>query len=119
LRASRFGPRSAVACSEELIDGTIAAFHDDRASDHALSKLAPGFARVAPNELRRALDNPAGPLFLTPAIKITAGGVQISSDDERCRLGELTIRQDAAGPWSELSGELFSIRPVNSPADRR
>jgi hypothetical protein len=115
VHASRFGPRSAVACTEELIDGTIAAFHNDRYSDQLFSELAPRFARVAPNELRRALDNPPGPLFMTPAIRTTPSGIQISPDDERCRLGELRIRQDSTGPWSELSGELFSIRPVGSP----
>ena len=42
------------------------------------------------------------------------GRVQISPADERCSVGELTIRQDSTRRWPELSGELFTIRPVDS-----
>ena len=34
--------------------------------------------------------------------------------DERCSLGELTIRQDSTSKWPELSGELFTVRPIES-----
>ena len=62
--------------------------------------------------LRRALDHPAGPLFETPAIRTKQGFVQISPADERRRIGELTIRYDSSSRWPELSGEFFTIRPI-------
>jgi hypothetical protein len=34
--------------------------------------------------------------------------------DERCSLGELTIRQDSTSKWPELSGELFTVRPIEA-----
>jgi hypothetical protein len=64
---------------------------------------------------RRALDHAVGPLFATPAIVHTKTGfIQISPADERCSLGELTIRKDPTRRWPELSGELFTVRPIDS-----
>jgi hypothetical protein len=108
------GPRNAISYSEKLEDGTIAAFHNDRYSDVLFSVLAPRFPGVTGEELHRALDHPVGPLFTTPAIHTKNGSIQISPADERCTLGELTIRQDSATQWPELSGELFTIRPIES-----
>jgi hypothetical protein len=55
------------------------------------------------------------PLFATPAIIHTTNAfIQISPADERCSLGELTIRQDSTTQWPELSGELFTVRPIDS-----
>jgi hypothetical protein len=116
VHATNRGPRNAISCSEKLVDGTIAAFHSDRYSDVLLSVLAPKLPGVTDEELRRAFDHPVGPLFATPAIIHTKTGfIQISPADERCSLGELTIRKDSTRQWPELSGELFIVRPIDSP----
>jgi hypothetical protein len=114
VHATRRGPRNAISYSERLADGSIAAFHNDRYPDELLSVLAPSFPGVTEEELRCALDHPAGPLFTTPAIHTTPGFIQISPADERCSVGELTIRQDSTSRWPELSGELFTIRPIDA-----
>jgi hypothetical protein len=114
VHATRSGPRNAISYSEELVDGTVAAFHDDRYSDAVLSALLPKFPGVSDDELRRALDHPVGPLFTTPAIRTNGGYVQFSPADEHCKAGELTIRQDSTSRWPELSGELFTIRPIRT-----
>jgi hypothetical protein len=112
VHATKLGPRNAISCSEELIDGAIAAFHNDRYSDELFSALAPKFPGINAEALGRALDHPVGPLIATPAIHVTPGLLQISPADERCRLGELTIRQDSESPCPELSGELFTVRSI-------
>ena len=115
MHATNRGPCNAISYSEMLVDGTVAAFHNDRYSDVLLSVLAPKLPGVTDEELRRALDHPVGPLFATPAIIHTKTGfIQISPADERCSLGELTIRQDSTSQWPELSGELFTVRPIDS-----
>jgi hypothetical protein len=116
VHATKRGPRNAISYSERLVDGSIAAFHNDRYSAALLSTLAPKFPFATEDELRRALDHPVGPLFETPAILTKQGFVQISPADERCRIGELTIRYDSTSPWPELSGELFTIRPMRTIA---
>lgn len=110
VHATKSGPRNVISCSEELIDGAIAAFHSDCYSESLLEALAPKFPGVGADELRRALANPIGPLIDVPAIRSTPGLLQISPADERCRLGELTIRQDSESRCPELSGELFTVR---------
>lgn len=112
VHATRRGPHSAISYSERLVDGSIAAFHNDRYSAVLLSALAPKLPGVAEEELRRALDHPVGPLFDTPAIRTKGSFVQISPADERCRIGELTIRYDSRSRWPELSGEIFTIRQI-------
>ena len=112
VHATRRGPRNAISYSEELIDGTVAAFHDDRYSDELFSALAPKFHGVTDDELRRVLNHPVGPLFATPAIRTP--NIQFSPADDRGIVGEVTIRQDSNGPRPELSGELFTIRPIRS-----
>ena len=115
VHATRHGPHNAISYSEKLVDGTIAAFHNDRYSDVLSSVLAPKLPGVTGEELRRALNHPVGPLFATPAIiHTTTGFIQISPADERCSLGEITIRQDSTRQWPELSGELFTVRPIDS-----
>jgi hypothetical protein len=114
VHATRQGPGNAISYSEELVDGTIAAFHNDRYSEELLSAAAPKFPGVANEELRRALDHPVGPLITTPAIRLARGRIWISPADERCRLGEFTIRQDSTSRWPELSGQLVTIRPIDS-----
>ena len=79
-----------------------------------MSALATKFTRVSEHELGRALDHPIGPLFATPAILTTPGFIQFSPADEHCKLGELTILQDSTSRCLELSGELFTIRPLHT-----
>lgn len=114
VHATKRGPCNAISYSEELVDGTIAAFHNDRYSDALLSAAAPKFPGIAVDELRRAFDHPVGPLITTPAFRATGGRIQINPADERCRLGELVIREDSTSPWPQLSGELFTIRSIDS-----
>ena len=55
------------------------------------------------------------PLFAAPAIIHTTNAFnQISPADERCSLGELTIRKNSTRQWPQLSGELFTVRPIDS-----
>jgi len=112
VHATKMGPRNAISYSERLVDGTIAAFHNDRCFPELLELLTPKFPAVTEDELRRALDWPGVPLFDTPAILARPGFVQISPADERCRAGELTITPDSASRWPELSGEIFAVRPI-------
>jgi hypothetical protein len=114
VHATRSGPRNAISFCERIFDGTIAAFHNDRYSEALLSALATKFTRVSEQELRRALDHPVGPLFDTPAIRATPGFIQFSPADEHCKLGELMILQDSKGKCPEVSGELFTIRPLHT-----
>jgi hypothetical protein len=114
IHATSSGPRNAISNSESVVDGTIAAFHNDQYSDSVFSALTLKLANVPLEELRRALNSPVGPLFDTPAIREKAGYLQISPADEFCRAGELVIRDDSRGRWPELSGELFTIRPARS-----
>ncbi len=113
VHATKRGPRNAISYSEELVDGTIAAFHSDQNSEALFSITAPKFPGISQEELRRALHHPIGPLFKTPAILQAGGGIQISPADERCRLGEIIIRQDSTSTWPQLSGELFTIRSIH------
>jgi hypothetical protein len=76
-------------------------------ADHQLGQVVAGGQLV--------LNHPVGPPFATPAIIHTTNGFsQISPADERCSLGELTIRQDSTTQWPELSGELFTVHPIDS-----
>lgn len=111
VHATNRGPRDAIRYSEKLVDGAIAAFHDDRCSDALVALLAPKLPKITEADLRRALEKPAGPLFSTPAILTNGGYLQISPDDERCIIGDVRIIKDSDGPCPELSGELFTVRP--------
>jgi hypothetical protein len=112
IHATKNGPRNAISNSESVVDGIIASFHNDRFSEDVFSALALKLPKVDREELRAALDTPIGPLFDTPAIFTKDRFVQISPADERCRVGELVISNDSTSRWPELSGEIFSIRPV-------
>jgi hypothetical protein len=102
--------RTAISLSEAAVDGVLAAFHGDRYSDALFPALTRRFPTVTDEELRRALDHPAGPLFPTSAITPNATSVVFDPDDERCILGEVAIHEDCQGPVAELSGELFTVR---------
>jgi hypothetical protein len=117
VHATKRGPRNAISYCEELVDGTIAAFHTDQTSETLLAILANKFPGVSLDGLRRALDHLLGPLFSTPAMLTAGGRLQISPADERCRLGEVIIREDSKSAWPQLSGELFTLRPIR-PVDR-
>jgi hypothetical protein len=65
-------------------------------------------------EVRRALDHPAGPLFPTAAIRPFGKTVQFSPADERCIVGEMEIRHDSKERWSELSGEISPFVAASS-----
>ena len=97
----------AISNSEFVIDGTIAAFHHDQLSDELVAALLPKLPAVTEREFRHALSCCAGPVFPTPAVQIFKNGsVQINPADDRCWLGEYTVRQDSTSRWPELTGEL-------------
>jgi hypothetical protein len=56
-----------------------------------------------------------GPLFAMSPFLIKGPYLQISPIDERCYVGEVTILPGAHGPVPEISGELFTIRPMKRP----
>ncbi|OYN79555.1 hypothetical protein [Mycolicibacterium sphagni] len=112
VHATNRGPRDAIRYSEKVVDGTIAAFHDDRCSDDLVATLARKLPSVTEKNLRLALDHSASPIFSTPAIRTNGHYVQISPDDERCIVGEVNITKDSKGQWPELSGALFTVRPT-------
>jgi len=115
IHAPRGGPSNVITNSEAVVDGVIAAFHSDCLSDDLLEALAPKFPKISSSDLRRALNSSIGPLFDTPAITYTSAGyIRISPADERCRIGELVICNDSASKWTELSGELFTIRTAKA-----
>jgi hypothetical protein len=114
VHATNRGPRNAISYSERLVDGAISAFHTDGYSLELIETLGPKFPGVTKDQLRRALDHPVGPLFGTAAIRAHGGFIQFSPADERCRVGELTIRNDSRSQWPELSGELFTIRQIET-----
>ncbi len=118
IHATRNGPRNAITNSESTIDGAIAAFHNDSFSEELVAALAGKLPGITAHELRAALNASAGVLFNTPAIRVNRGFVQISPADERCRVGELRIFNDSNGRWPELSGEIFTIRPVHGGGAR-
>ncbi|MGV0795768.1 hypothetical protein ABQF26_02300 [Mycolicibacterium elephantis] len=110
VHATRQGPRNAISISENLVDGTLSAFHADRFSETLFPALLRRFARSPAEEVRRALDHSADPIFPTLAIRPFGKTVQFNPADERCIVGEVEIRQDSHGSWPELSGEIFTVR---------
>lgn len=50
VHATRRGPRNAISYSEKVVDGTIAAFHDDPYSYALLSALSPKFQASLPKK---------------------------------------------------------------------
>lgn len=113
VHAASQGPRNAVTYSERVVDGIIAAFHNDGVSDELVAALAPKFPKLTEQELRHALAHPAGPLFDSQAIITRGPFVQFSPADERCCMGEVRIRRDSAERWPAISGELFTVQEVN------
>ncbi len=105
----------AISNSEFVIDGAIAAFHQDELSAELVAALLPKLPGVTENAFREALSCCAGPVFATPAVQVSkSGSVQISPADDRCWLGEYVVRQDSNSRWPEVSGELFTLRPITS-----
>lgn len=113
VHATKTRSHMAIANSEFVIDGSIAAFHRDPLADDLIAALLPKFPTVAEPELRNALSQLAGPVFSSPAIQVSRGGaVKMNPADERCWLGSYEVHRDSTSPWPELSGELFTIRPM-------
>lgn len=114
VHATSRGPRQAVTVSESLVDGTIAAFHvgvsaDDAAA--AAAALAPRLLGMRKTEIAAlaAMSSP-GPLFAASPFVIKGSYVQINPCDERCQVGQVTVRPDAQGQFAQISGELFTLR---------
>lgn len=114
VHATRRGPRRAVAISESLVDGVIAAFHAGvstaaaAAAAAALALRLPGMREIEIAELA-AMSSP-GSLFAASPFVIKGSYIQISPCDERCQAGEVAIGPDAEGSFMQISGELFSLR---------
>lgn len=114
VHATARGPRRAVAISESLVDGIIAAFHagastaDAAAAATALAPRLPGMTEAEIAALA-AMQSP-GPLFGASPFVIKGSYVQISPCDERCQAGQVTIVPGAEGPFMQISGELFTLR---------
>lgn len=115
VHATKHRLHNPISNSEFVIDGTIAAFHHDQLSDELVAALLPKLPAVTEREFRHALSCCAGPVFPTPAVQIFKNGsVQINPADDRCWLGEYTVRQDSTSRWPELTGELSTICPIRS-----
>ena len=114
VHATARGPRRAVAISESLVDGIIAAFHagastaDAAATATALAPRLPGMTEAEIAAL--AATQSPGPLFGASPFVIKGSYVQISPCDERCQAGQVTIVPGAEGPFMQISGELFTLR---------
>jgi hypothetical protein len=106
----------AITNSEFVVDGVIAAFHNDPLSDQLVSALRPKLPAVTESELRHALSRLTGPLFPTPAARFYADGSLrcLDPDDNRCWLGQYTVCQDSTSKCLEVSGELFTIQHMHS-----
>lgn len=112
------GPRRAVAISESLVDGIIAAFHagaSTAGAAAAATALAPRLPGMTETEIAAlaAMHSP-GPLFAASPFVIKGSYVQISPCDERCQAGQITIGPGAEGPFMQISGELFTLRKRGS-----
>lgn len=111
VHATARGPRSALAISENLVDGIVAAFH---AMPIDPATVAAGLGRrimtVPPRDLKALLAHDCGPIFASSPFVVRGSHVQISPSDERCYAGEIEIRPDGRGRLGELSGELFTLR---------
>ncbi|MGA9606161.1 MAG: hypothetical protein WBR21_03930 [Rouxiella badensis] len=51
-------------------------------------------------------------VFASPALVVRGNYVQISPCDERCQAGEVVICPDADGPYPQISGVLYALRPA-------
>jgi hypothetical protein len=112
LHATARGPRSALAISENLVDGIVAAFHAPP-TDSATVAAALGrrIMSASLRELEGLVAHECGPFFATSPFVIHGPYVQISPCDERCHAGEIQIRPDGRSRLGEISGELFTVRP--------
>jgi len=112
VHARAWGPRSAPAICEMLIDGTVAVFHAGAGNAAVVAAaLAPRMAGMALGDIEAlvAMNSP-GPFFGTSPFVVTGRRVQINPSDERCYAGQVTIRPDAQSQSVEISGELFTLR---------
>jgi hypothetical protein len=117
IHATPRGLRNAAAVSETVIDGAIAAFHAGLgrgpAAADAAAALTPRFPTVAKSEIEDLVaESLPGPPFISPAFAVRGNYMQISPCDERCQTGEVIICPDADGPYPQISGELYALRPA-------
>ena len=118
VHPTKRGPRRAVAISESLVDGIIAAFHagaSTAGAAAAAAALAPRLPGMTEAEIAAlaAMHSP-GPLFAASPFVIKGSYIQISPCDERCQAGQVTIGPGAEGPFMQISGELFTLRKRGS-----
>jgi hypothetical protein len=100
--------------SETVIDGALAAFHGPPPSVQPVAEvLTRRFPDTGAGEIERllGLDWP-GILFRSSPFVQAGSYIQISPCDERCMAGEVSITVDSRGPQVEISGEVFTVRPV-------
>lgn len=98
--------------SEALVDGALAAFHGVPAAPRLVAEaLTARLPAASAREIEQllGLDCP-GVLFPSSAFVGKGTYVRISSCDERCLAGEITITVDGYGPYLEISGEPFTLR---------
>ena len=111
VHATAQGPRSALAISENLVDGIVAAFHARPADVATVAEaLGPRIMSASLRELEGLVAHECGPFFAAPPFVVHGPYVQISPCDERCHAGEIEIRPDGRSRLGEISGELFTVR---------
>jgi hypothetical protein len=114
VHATTRGPRRAVAISESLVDGIIAAFHAGASAGRAAAAataLAPRLPGTTETEIAAlaAMQSP-GPLFAAPPFVIKGSSIQISPCDERCLAGQVTVGPARKARSCRSAGELFTLR---------
>ncbi|HET9895667.1 MAG TPA: hypothetical protein VFQ44_12130 [Streptosporangiaceae bacterium] len=116
VHAAPRGPHRVATISESVIDGTIAAFHQAPGAPEAVT-VAAALARKIPSMTAADLEalvtkNPPTPLFPRHPFIVRGPYIQISPDDEHCIAGQVTITHDTSSQHSQLSGEIFTLRPA-------
>lgn len=100
-----------------IIDGVVGAFHEgttvadaERTAGLLWPKLGP--AVPDPEILAEVLTSNQTALFAGPAFKPYATWAQLDPADHLCAAGLVELRNDSQSGRSELSGELFRLRPL-------
>ncbi|HWH43398.1 MAG TPA: hypothetical protein VNT32_01575 [Thermoleophilaceae bacterium] len=99
-----------------LVDGVVGALHQGAATtaaERTAGLLWPKLRPVVPNPrvLAEALTSDRTVLFDGPAFKAHATWVQLDPADHLCAAGLVELRNDSQSGRSELSGEIFRLRP--------
>jgi hypothetical protein len=115
IHAPARGPTYAAPISENLVDGVIASFHSGDASPRVAALLAAKIPAVSPSELARlAALNLPGPFFRHSPFAVGGAQLKLSPEDERCFAGQVRVVPDAQGRVPEISGVLFTLKPLES-----